>query len=144
MALFDMPLDALREYRPTLEEPADLEDFWDQTLTQARTASAPILAQERVENGLTLVDTWDVTLAGHGGAPVRAWYNRPAGTDGDLPVIVEYLGYGGGRGEPLERLAWAAAGYGHLLMDSRGQGSGWGAGGHTADPAGSGPAAPVE
>lgn len=142
MALFDMPLEALREYRPTLEEPADLEDFWDRTLAQARAASAPILAQERVENGLTLVDTWDVTLAGHDGAPVRAWYNRPTGAAGDLPVIVEYLGYGGGRGEPLERLAWAAAGYGHLLMDSRGQGSGWGAGGHTADPAGSGPAAP--
>lgn len=142
MALFDMPLDSLREYRPALEEPADLEDFWNQTLARSRDASAPILAQERLDNGLTLIDTWDVTLAGHDGTPVRAWYNRPAGAAQDLPVVVEYLGYGGGRGEPLERLAWAAAGYGHLLMDSRGQGSGWGAGGHTPDPVGSGPAAP--
>lgn len=142
MALYDMPLDDLQAYRPALEEPDDLEDFWDRTLGRARAGSAPILAREPVENGMTLIDTWDVTFAGHDGTPVRAWYNRPAGVDDDLPVVVEYLGYGGGRGEPLERLAWAAAGYGHLVMDTRGQGSGWGAGGHTADPAGSGPAAP--
>ena len=66
---------------------------------------------EHVDNGLTLIDTWDVSFAGHDGTPVRAWYNRPAGAAADLPVVVEYIGYGGGRGEPLERLAWAAAGY---------------------------------
>ena len=142
MALFDLPLDALREYRPELAEPDDLEEFWQRTLSRARDASSPIISLEPEENGLTLVDTWDLTFAGHDGSPVRAWYNRPAGVDSKLPVVVEYLGYGGGRGEALERLAWAAAGYAHLLMDSRGQGSSWGAGGHTPDPAGSGPAAP--
>lgn len=142
MALFDMPLDALREYRPQLAEPDDLEEFWQRTLCRARDAASPILSLEPVENGVTLVETWDLTFAGHDGSPVRAWYNRPSGVEAELPVVVEYLGYGGGRGEPLERLAWAAAGYAHLLMDSRGQGSSWGAGGHTADPAGSGPAAP--
>ncbi|ASK65943.1 acetylxylan esterase [Brachybacterium avium] len=142
MALFDMSLEALREYRPQLTEPDDLTSFWAETLGRSRAVSTPILSLEQVDNGLMLVDTWDVSFAGHDGAPVRAWYNRPAGAKPDLPVIVEYLGYGGGRGEPLERLAWAAAGYGHLLMDSRGQGSAWGAGGHTVDPVGSGPAVP--
>ncbi|MGP9537317.1 acetylxylan esterase [Brachybacterium sp. AOP43-C2-M15] len=142
MALFDMPLDALREYRPQPTEPADLDEFWHETLTRARAASDPVLSLDRIDNGLRLIDTWDVTFAGHDGDAVRGWYNRPAGAEGDLPVVVEYLGYGGGRGEPLERLAWAAAGYGHLVMDSRGQGSSWGAGGHTVDPVGSGPAAP--
>ncbi|MGO1480215.1 MAG: acetylxylan esterase [Brachybacterium sp.] len=141
MALFDMPLDSLRDYRPQLSEPEDLMPFWDETLSRAR-ASSPILSIEPVENGLTLIRTWDVTFAGHDGSPVRAWYNRPAGVEAELPVVVEYLGYGGGRGEPLERLAFASAGYGHLVMDTRGQGSSWGAGGHTADPTGSGPAAP--
>ena len=141
MALFDLPLDALRDYRPEVAEPADLEEFWEETLSRARQASPPLIALEQVPNGLTLVDTWDVTFAGHDGSEVRGWYNRPAGIEAALPIVVEYLGYGGGRGEPLERLAWTAAGYGHLVMDSRGQGSGWGAGGHTAAPAGSGPAA---
>jgi len=142
MALFDMPLEALREYRPQLAEPADLDAFWAETLGRAREASPPVLGLQEVDNGLSLIDTWDVTFAGHDGSEVRAWYNRPAGVEAQLPVVVEYLDYGGGRGEPLERPTWAAAGYGHLLMDSRGQGSSWGSGGHTADPAGSGPAAP--
>src|SRR5699024_4332237 len=129
MALFDLSLDALREYRPPLAEPADLDTFWDETLTRSREAADPILTLERADNALTLIDTWDVSFAGHDGTPVRAWYNRPAGATADLPVVVEYIGYGGGRGEPLERLAWAAAGYGHLLLDTRGQGSGWGPGG---------------
>jgi cephalosporin-C deacetylase len=42
----------------------------------------------------------------------------------------------------VERLAWAAAGYVHLVMDTRGQGSAWGAGGDTSDPVGSTPAFP--
>lgn len=142
MALFDMPLEALREYRPQLSEPEDLMPFWEQTLSQAREASDPLLALERVDNGLTLIDTWDVTFAGHDGSPIRAWYNRPAGVEAELPVVVEYLGYGGGRGEPLERLAFAGAGYGHLVMDTRGQASTWGSGGGTPDPHGSGPAFP--
>ncbi|MFC7464808.1 acetylxylan esterase [Brachybacterium sp. GCM10030252] len=140
MALFDMPLEALREYLPVLEEPADLDDFWRETLDRAR--SQPVLIEvDATENGLSLVETFDVSFAGHDGAPIRAWYNRPAGVSHDLPVVVEYIGYGGGRGEPLERLALACAGYAHLLMDSRGQGAS-GAGGHTPDPIGSGPAVP--
>src|SRR5699024_9918608 len=108
MALFDMPLESLREYRPALTEPTDLMDFWERTLSRARGGSVPLLSADPVENGVRLIDTRDVTFAGHGGAPVRGWYNRPAGVTDELPVVVEYIGYGGGRGEPLERLAWAA------------------------------------
>ncbi len=95
------------------------------------------------DNGLALVETWDVTFAGFDGHPIRAWYSRPAGTrDITLPAVVEYPGYGRGRGVPHERLLWVTAGFAHLLMDSRGQGGQYGNGGATADPVGSGPAAP--
>lgn len=140
MALFDMPLYALREYLPELDEPADLDAFWAATLAEARRVPV-LLSIEPVDNGLALVDSYDVTFAGHSGSPIRAWFDRPAGATGDLPVVVEYLGYGGGRGEPHERILWAAAGCAHLLMDSRGQG-GAGVRGSTPDPVGSGPAAP--
>ncbi len=141
MPLFDLPLPALREYLPELDEPADLDDFWSGTLARARTAE-PVIEVHPVETGLSLVDTWDVTFAGHDGDPIRAWYLRPADADGRLPVVVEYIGYGGGRSTPIEHLVWPSAGYGHLVMDTRGQGSRWGSGGATADPVGSGPAAP--
>jgi cephalosporin-C deacetylase len=46
--------------------------------------------------------------------------------------MVEYIGYGGGRGQPYEWLLWASAGYAHLVMDTRGQGGTW-QGGDTSD-----------
>ncbi len=127
-----MSLEDLQAYRPALTPPADLADRWAATLTQARRHDVDVRV-EPVKSGLTVVDVFDVTFAGFGGDPVRAWLQRPAGAQGPLPVVVEYNGYGGGRGLPHERLFWAAAGYAYLFMDTRGQGSAWGSGGHTAD-----------
>ncbi|ADG73834.1 Acetyl xylan esterase [Cellulomonas flavigena DSM 20109] len=142
MALFDLPLPELERYLPELDEPADLDEFWAATLAETRAFDLDVRRAPH-DSPLTLVDVEDLTFAGFGGHPIKAWVTRPAGsaTDGSsLPAVVEFLGYGGGRGRPLERLAWAAAGYVHLLMDTRGQGSHWGSGGDTADPApGSGP-----
>jgi len=139
--LFDLDAEALTRYRPEVAEPAGFDDFWAETLAQARQHDLAVRA-EPVDAALVLVDVLDVTFAGWGGHPVRAWLTLPAGADAPLPAVVEYLGYGGGRGLPHERLAWAAAGFAHLLMDTRGQGSVWGTGGSTPDPVGSGPAAP--
>lgn len=135
MALFDLPLDQLRQYAPAVDEPADFDEFWATTLAQA--AAAPVILDIRQEKtDLRLVESWDVTFAGFGADPVRAWFTRPVGLDAPAPAVVEYLGYGRGRGLPHERLTWAVAGYAHLLMDSRGQGGQYGTGGDTADPHG--------
>jgi cephalosporin-C deacetylase len=139
--LTDRPLDELRAYRPELPEPADFDDFWSRTLAQEEPEDLA-LRYEVVDAGLRLVECHDVTFAGACGHPVRAWLLYPAGLDGPLPAVVEYNGYGGGRGLPHERLSWVAAGYAYLLMDTRGQGSAWGSGGHTPDPVGSGPSLP--
>ncbi|MFI2712252.1 acetylxylan esterase [Micromonospora sp. NPDC018662] len=132
MPFSDLPLDQLRHYRPAVAEPADFDRFWRATLDRA--AAVPVLLDVRPEpTGLKLVDTWDVTYAGFDGEPVRAWYTRPAGVDEPLPAVVEYAGYGRGRGLPGERLTWPVAGYAHLLMDNRGQ-AGRYARGDTPDP----------
>jgi len=141
MALFDLPLERLRTYLPEPVAPEDFDEFWSSTLADARTHEV-LLAVEQVDDDLRLVDTFDVTFAGFDGQPVRAWYSRPAGETGPLPAVVEYLGYGRGRGLPAERLTLPVAGYAHLLMDTRGQGSQWGSGGDTPDPVGAGPAVP--
>lgn len=134
MALFDLPLDQLERYTPEVREPADFDEFWRASLATA--ADSPLILDcRRAEpTGLRMFETWNVTFSGFGGDPVRAWYTRPAGVDEPLPAVVEYLGYGRGRGLPHERLAWPAAGYAHLLMDSRGQGDQYGCGGDTLDP----------
>ncbi len=136
MALFDLPLDELERYAPQVPEPADFDAFWHATLEQAeaRGVLVDVRPVDTEDTGLSLFDTWDVTFAGFGGDPVRAWFTRPRQATGPLPAVVEYLGWGRGRGLPHERLTWAAAGYAHLLMDSRGQGDQYGSGGDTPDP----------
>jgi len=95
----------------------------------------------KVPTGLELVDAFDVTFSGFEGQSVRAWLHLPARVEGPMPVVVRYLGYGGGRGLAHEVSLWALAGYASLIMDTRGQGSGWSPG-DTPDPVGSPPAHP--
>jgi cephalosporin-C deacetylase len=140
MALFDLPRDQLAKYAPDLKEPRDLEAFWTTTLAEAR-ANAKPPEFEPVDCGLTLVDCFDVSFSGYGGDPVRAWLHLPAGASGPLPIVVKYLGYGGGRSLAHEVDPWALAGYGCLRVDTRGQGSAWSPG-DTPDPFGAAPSSP--
>ncbi|MDL5204355.1 acetylxylan esterase [Streptomyces sp. ALI-76-A] len=133
MPAFDLPPKELEHYRPDLEEPADFDAFWLATLQEAA-GDDPLLSVRPVVTGLRLTRTWDATFRGFAGDPVRAWFSRPAGTAEPLPTVVEYAGYGRGRGLPHERLTWVNAGYAHLLMDNRGQGDQYGCGGDTPDP----------
>ncbi|MBN1261915.1 MAG: acetylxylan esterase [Anaerolineae bacterium] len=124
MAYFDMPLEALEIYRPPRREPVDFDAFWAQTLAEAR--SVPLAPRfDSVDYGLRTVETYDVTFTGYGGQPVKGWLLYPTGVSGPLPCVVEYIGYGGGRGFPTEWLLWSSAGFAHLVMDTRGQGSAW-------------------
>lgn len=134
MPLFDLPLAQLRGYTSSVTAPADLRDFWDATIEEARTH--PLGATfEQVENHLSVIDTFDVTFAGFGGAPIKAWLHLPANRQAGsrLPVVVQYVGYSGGRGLVNQDTKWAQAGYAHFMMDTRGQGFG-GIVGETPDP----------
>jgi cephalosporin-C deacetylase len=141
VSVVEMPLEEMRAYAPALVEPADLDEFWARTL--AVTRGHPLDASfDPVETGLTVIESWDVAFRGFDGAPIRGWLHLPRGRRGPLPVVVEYIGYGGGRGLAHERILFAAAGMGHFVMDTRGQGSTWMVG-DTPDPgAGTGPAHP--
>ena len=136
MPYSDLPIDELRTYRPNLAVPADLDAFWEETLRETRSHATPATFTP-VDSGLTVIRSFDVTFPGFGGSPVRGWLHLPAATMDPLPGVVEYIGYGGGRGLAHQRVRWAAAGFAHLVMDTRGQGSTWSVG-HTPDPDGSG------
>ncbi len=131
MAFFDLPLDALKTYSPPREEPADFDAFWAKTLAEAR--AYPLAPRfEPVDYGLRQLETFDVTFAGYGGQAVKGWLLLPRERSGPLPCVVQYVGYGGGRGFPVEWLVWPSVGYAQLVMDTRGQGSAWRSG-DTAD-----------
>ncbi|MDT0116121.1 acetylxylan esterase [Microbacterium sp. PRF11] len=126
VTLTDMPLEALHAYRPELTAPDDLETFWDATLTEARAAAAaPRITP--VDGPFRSLRIEDLTFSGFAGDEIRGWIVRPPG-DEMLPAVIEYIGYGGGRGLPGERVTWANAGYVHVIMDTRGQGASWSVG----------------
>ena len=140
--LTDLDETGLWEYRSSYKAPADFDEFWRRTLDEA--AEIPLDVRiDPVETGLRTVEVYDVTFAGYAGHPIRAWLRLPRlAEDRPLPGVVQFHGYGSGRGHALDDLLWASAGYAHLLMDARGQGGGY-AGGDTGDPVGSaGPTRP--
>jgi cephalosporin-C deacetylase len=141
MPLWDLDPETLVSYAADVAEPAAFDEFWAGTLAQARTHDLALRLQP-VDTGLALVDVFDVTFAGFDGQPVRGWLTRHRDVPGPLPGVLTCNGYGGGRGLATGHLGWAVAGYAELFLDTRGQGSRWGDGGDTPDPAGSGPAVP--
>jgi cephalosporin-C deacetylase len=141
MPRIDLSLAELRKLREELPEPPGLDAFWSRTLTEA--AAVPLdVRLHRASTVLRTVETFDVTYAGFGGAPIKAWLHLPAAAlRGDAPLagVVQFQGYQGGRGLAHEHTFWAQAGFAHLVMDTRGQGAGWTVG-ETPDPAATGPA----
>jgi len=140
VALFDLPQEELEAYRPPRREPEGFAAFWAGTLQGAR-AHDPDAVFTPVDAGLRTLEVFDASFAGFGGQRVKGWLSLPhSKTTGEtkLPCVVEYNGYGGGRGFPTDWLVYASAGYAHLVMDTRGQGSAWRQG-DTPDEGGVGP-----
>jgi cephalosporin-C deacetylase len=124
MALFDLSLDELQHYLPARREPADFDAFWQETLNATR--EYPLDARfVPVDYHMRTIECFDVTFNGYAGQPIKGWLLLPRQRSEPLPCIVEYIGYGGGRGFPIDWLTWGSAGFAHLIMDTRGQGSTW-------------------
>ncbi|MFC7273016.1 acetylxylan esterase [Paractinoplanes rhizophilus] len=138
--IVDLLPDQLAAYRSSQTAPADFDAFWAKTLAEAAGHDIDVRLRE-VATGLTTITTYDVTFRGYAGQDVRAWLRVPAGATGPLPAVVQYVGYGGGRGHALENLLWASAGFAHFQMDTRGQGSSWSLG-DTPDDAPASPQVP--
>jgi cephalosporin-C deacetylase len=125
MPWFDLPLEQLREYRTETAEPPDLDLWWQQRLEQARAAARePVLTRYEAEL-YAPVEVFDAEFSGADGDRIRAWYLRPAGAHGQTPVVVKFIGYGGGRGVSTEHALLPALGYSVFVMDTRGQGGRW-------------------
>ena len=129
--LVDLPLAELREYRPEVAEPRDFADFWARQLAAARAQDAEPSFRE-IDAKIQHADVFDVTFAGYAGNPIKGWLFQPHRATPSAAVIVEFIGYGGGRGLPFDWLKWSCAGHPHLVVDTRGQGGSWRSG-DTAD-----------
>lgn len=119
---FDLQQSELADYRTAAVAPEDLAEFWTGQLQLADDASVPTRLEPYKPALFDNVQIFDVTFSGAHGHPIRGWFIRPnvAGAK-RIPVIVKFIGYGGGRGMPEDHLLWPSVGYAVLVMDSRGQ-----------------------
>ncbi len=136
MAFFDMPLEKLRSYQSPEIEPTDFDAFWQTTLTTSRKHDLAAKFEPIKDAIYQSVDAYDVTFAGYEGQPIKGWLMLPRNSDlgnekGQVPCLVTFIGYSGGRGFAYEHLQYPMAGIAQLVMDTRGQG--WSNPGSTPD-----------
>jgi cephalosporin-C deacetylase len=130
VAWFDLPEAELRSYRTSSTEPEGLDTWWSDRLREAEAAATPVILEQHKPEVYGPTPVWDVEFSGARGDRIRGWYLRPAGVPEDepLPVVVTFVGYGGGRGVPGEHVLLPSVGLATLVMDTRGQGARWGTG----------------
>ncbi len=127
MPLFDLTLSQLEQYRPDVLEPSDFDAFWENTLLETRAHDLNIQCLPYA-TPMQTIESYDLTFSGYNGQPIKAWLSLPRHRPEKIPCVVEFNGYGGGRNQAHDQLFFASAGYAHLFMDTRGQGSNWSAG----------------
>jgi cephalosporin-C deacetylase len=119
MPSIDMPLDQLRQYKPTLYREADFEQFWNSTVAAAveQPLNVQLIPYALPAKGL-VCDA--IRFDGFGGGRIAGWYLRPEGA-GKFPGVCIYHGYSGRATRPLDLIHYAAQGMAVLSMDCRGQ-----------------------
>ncbi|MGY6556891.1 MAG: acetylxylan esterase [Schaalia turicensis] len=96
---FDLDRDQLETYRPDSFEPADFDEFWATTLEENPFDPRSVQIEEVTDLVVKTHRVFDVTFGGYAGDPIKAWLTIPATAQPgeELPTIVEFRGYGGGR-----------------------------------------------
>lgn len=121
MALqYDMPLEALKEYKPKLTREPDFDEFWNKSLQ--RLSEVPVKFElTPYEYPVKGVKVYRVSYLGFENANIEGWLAIPDG-EGLKPGIVLYHGYNWAyEGMTYDVVNWALNGYVAMNMLVRGQ-----------------------
>jgi len=120
MALVDMPLEKLKEYRPELTKKDDFDDFWQET--RRASDSEPLnYKMEKIDYIVKDINAYKVFYDGFGKAKICGYYLTPRKGNGPFPVILFFHGYNGNKGAISEYLKWVFLGFAVMAIDVRGQ-----------------------
>lgn len=119
MPSIDMPLEQMRQYKPTLYREADFDAYWETTVNEAiaQPLNAELIPYMLPVKGL---QCYAVRFDGYKGGRLAGWYVRPA-SGGKHPGLCIYHGYSGRGLRPLDMIGFASQGICVLSMDCRGQ-----------------------
>ena len=119
MPSIDMPLEQLRQYKPSLYREPDFDEFWNATVSEAldQPLNAELIPYDLPADGL---QCYAVRFDGYKGGRIAGWYVRPT-SRGKFPGVCVYHGYSGRGPRPLDLITYASQGMCVLSMDCRGQ-----------------------
>ncbi len=116
----DISLQQLREYRGSYPGPEDFEEHWKQVKQRLEAMPLDFTEEKQEFSGEKLRYSW-ISVTGQEGCVLRAKYVRPASGE-NLPLVVQFHDYGQASRSWFHLSRYAAAGYGVLAPDCRGQG----------------------
>src|SRR5690242_19075988 len=102
----DMPLEQMRQYKPTLYRERDFDSFWQSTAQEA--LSQPLNA-ELIPYVLPTrcLQCYAVRFDGFKGGRIAGWFLRPT-SRGKFPGVCMYHGYSNRATRPLDMIPLAA------------------------------------
>ncbi|WP_337101026.1 acetylxylan esterase [Paenibacillus sp. YIM B09110] len=112
----------LYDYSPALTKKEDFDQFWSDTLRQAK--SVPLqAAKQQIDYPSPLVSVYDISYCGMDETRINGWFIVPSflGKD-NYPCIIHYHGFTGSRGTPSNFMHWITMGFAVLSIDVRDQG----------------------
>ncbi len=119
--MFDMPLEQLRTYQGKNPKPADVDQFWNKGVSEAK----------RIDPELELIpsifetpfaDCSDMYFSSVSNARIHAKLLCPKRADNPHPAILMFHGYAGDAGDWTDKQVYAALGFTVAAMDCRRQG----------------------
>lgn len=120
MAIAEMPLEELRQYKGSAPRPADFTQYWQRALSELDTLS-PGPRLQPAAFSCPGAQCHDLYFTGVRGAQIYAKFLCPPGA-GPHPCLLHFHGYGANSGDWTPLLAYVAQGFCVAAMDVRGQG----------------------
>lgn len=121
MPAFDFTLETLKEYKGISPCPPDLDQFWDESISQLDSFDWNINL-EKATFQAPFAECFDLTFTGFGNVRIYAKYLRPKQIKSPGPGLVHFHGYRGAGEDWSALLKYVAAGFSVAALDCRGQG----------------------
>ena len=121
MPSIDLPVGDLLCYKPPLTRPRDLEEFWEETLTELRAIPLEPQIEPLDFSPSSKTAFFKVRYPSFGGASITGYLARPKEVEGKLPCILLYHGYSGSKPGLLDLCRFTNMGWAVLAIDTRGQ-----------------------
>ena len=120
MAILDMSLEKLYEYRGISPLPEDFDEFWNSQLRELDDLDIK-LELKKADFESPIAECYDLYFNGIDGTRIYAKFMKPKEVKGEMPALLEFHGYEERSNDWSNNLHYVASGICVAVMECRGQ-----------------------